>query len=468
MNRFRKYGMFLLILVIGCSSPTEEKKEEKQITGVQIAGQPEVEYIISMVNTLDYSEQVLRQGIIDFSDTISESIEAEHPLFLNIQSDISSNRILLLPGYQVKLSLNDDPTSFYGSTARIQNTILALQQAEESFFEDPPYYQLDPDQFETRFKNVERRTAGILDDLSRDTFSGDVINLLSNLSQAKLDLMKVNYYLSNRSDKDLSDNSFFANIFEVNRDYEDLLEAGSWEYATLLQVYLEENLIPKIRSDNSDIDKAKLAKRVSEEISNLEMSSQVKSFLSAKNIAYFLAQVGPTDEIAMLYDAYLDEFPDSDYSAALNKTYDQWRTIAPGQPAPELITTNLEGDTVRLSDFIGSYVYIDVWATWCGPCINEFKHYPVVKNNEAVQLFISVDQDRSKWENFIKKDAPDGVHVIESTTDIGNDIWQKYKIESIPRYIVIDPEGRIVDPVAPRPSDPQVRTLFTNDLTALN
>lgn len=147
-----------------------------------------------------------------------------------------------------------------------------------------------------------------------------------------------------------------------------------------------------------------------------------------------------------------------------------------GAPSPTFEAyENYNGGTTSLSDLKGKYVYIDVWATWCGPCKAEIPSLKALekqyhdKNIQFVSL--SIDDDRSHggswdkaredWKAMIADKELSGVQLLAPNG------WQSqfvldYKIKGIPRFILIDPNGNIVTPDAPRPSSPELTELFTS------
>ena len=118
-----------------------------------------------------------------------------------------------------------------------------------------------------------------------------------------------------------------------------------------------------------------------------------------------------------------------------------------------------KGKLVRLSDFRGKYVYLDFWATWCVPCLKEMKVMPsLVKDYGDQVTFISVSLD-NKYETMLeflkKRDLPyPGNEFKEYYLHFGGDksIKEAYRIKSVPIYIFIDREGKIVKAPAERPS----------------
>ncbi|MCF7560677.1 TlpA family protein disulfide reductase [Sabulilitoribacter multivorans] len=151
-----------------------------------------------------------------------------------------------------------------------------------------------------------------------------------------------------------------------------------------------------------------------------------------------------------------------------------------GSPSPSFEDyENYKGGTTSLSDLKGKYVYVDVWATWCGPCKAEIPSLKKLekdyhgKNIQFVSL--SVDDGRGYraetkeeaatlakegWKAMIKEKELGGIQIIAPEG------WQSqfvrdYKINGIPRFLLIDPEGNIVSPDAPRPSSESITKLFT-------
>lgn len=126
----------------------------------------------------------------------------------------------------------------------------------------------------------------------------------------------------------------------------------------------------------------------------------------------------------------------------------------------KLIKTNYLKFSDLLELFHGKYVLIDIWATWCSPCINEFKYKtifnPLVANNELAVLYISIDKEswEKKWEENIKFNQLEGFHVLANDI-LKEDIWNSLGGEKgiIPRYALIDKNGAVYLGDAARPSD---------------
>lgn len=166
------------------------------------------------------------------------------------------------------------------------------------------------------------------------------------------------------------------------------------------------------------------------------------------------------------FDLYMQYAKDKDHIAAIKADFDKLMTLSEGAPSPVFTNyENFKGGTTSLNDLKGKYVYIDVWATWCGPCKQEI---PFLKQLEAdyhdkniTFLSISIDakKDHDKWKSMVEEEELGGVQLF-ADNDWESQFVQDYMIKGIPRFILLDPQGNIVKSNAPRPSSEEIRTLF--------
>ncbi len=141
-----------------------------------------------------------------------------------------------------------------------------------------------------------------------------------------------------------------------------------------------------------------------------------------------------------------------------NKKYNYKRSLI-DSIGNKFVFKNIENEDIELSNYKGSYVYIDVWATWCKPCKVE---YPFLKELEeyfqeqenVVILSISTDKDFEKWRKYIKTNKHKGIHLYSGAK---SDFVSFYDIGALPRFILLDKNGKVLNPDEIRPSNPELK-----------
>lgn len=158
----------------------------------------------------------------------------------------------------------------------------------------------------------------------------------------------------------------------------------------------------------------------------------------------------------------IDDFKAANQNPVLNKSMDKlvnkWIKIKAGSQSPIFKANYADGSEFSIDDLKGKYVYIDVWATWCGPCKFEIPSLKKLEKKfhgkDIVFLSVSIDQDDQieKWKNFVTKESLKGVQV-HAPGAWENDLVKEYNITGIPRFILLDKEGKIITANATRPSE---------------
>lgn len=181
---------------------------------------------------------------------------------------------------------------------------------------------------------------------------------------------------------------------------------------------------------------------------------------------YILAEIPTTDYYRYCeYERYyMPLLPEDSYRQRMRHLQDRPISILQeGELAPNLMYPDTNGQFLSMADFKGKYKYIDIWATWCAPCKKEIPSLQCLEKEfegqDIVFVSISIDKNRKTWKDFVHVKQLGGIQLwAGGWTELPHEL----KLGSVPRFMLIDPEGRWVDINAPRPSDPKLKEILKN------
>ena len=163
------------------------------------------------------------------------------------------------------------------------------------------------------------------------------------------------------------------------------------------------------------------------------------------------------DKLDVYYQTYVKLAANDKDINRIKGKYERIKTLKKGSPSPSFNYPDSSGKNISLESLKGKLVYVDVWATWCGPCKAQIPFLKQLeeKYREEDIAFVSLSIDQlkniSKWKDMIVDKELEGIQIIADKA------WRSkfvtdYVIEGIPRFILIDKDGNLMDPMAPRPA----------------
>lgn len=189
--------------------------------------------------------------------------------------------------------------------------------------------------------------------------------------------------------------------------------------------------------------------------------------LSRKLILYYIKKSESINIYDSLSKVALEHYSGDDFKRILQKYRNLKYLNKSNLNSSSLIASNntiISLDTI-LSQNRGKYSYIDFWASWCAPCIVEMPTSRALAeryDNKVSFIYLSIDNDTEPWLQSIKRLRiersqnfllSDGIFIING---------KKYPIKSIPRYMLIDSDGNLIDDNAPRPNSKEIQAIFSN------
>ena len=213
----------------------------------------------------------------------------------------------------------------------------------------------------------------------------------------------------------------------------------------------------KTKSDTSDL---KITKNINKfnNISKLFQSEQVKNILYYTLMLEMLET--SVNDAGLLMDQYKLLQTNVKYKEEIQNMYNSWSDLIKGKTSPDFTCVTHTGKTVSLQNMKGKLIYIDIWATWCGPCLREIPYLEKLQEkygdrDDIIFMSISIDDDKNAWTTMIKQKNMKGLQLY-ADTQMHSKMVNDFLINGIPRFIIIDKAGKIWNATAPRPSSEEV------------
>jgi peroxiredoxin len=187
----------------------------------------------------------------------------------------------------------------------------------------------------------------------------------------------------------------------------------------------------------------------------LKQNILIDSFINAKPSSYLsllllsekIAKAKQLGDLDNWFNKLPFNYQNSTIGLNMQKKLIKLKEIAPGQPAPSFNLPDLNGNTVKLSDYKGKFLFLHFWASWCSPCrqenINLINAYQNKKNENLSFLGISVDDSKIKLENAILKDKINWNQLV-TFKGFNQPVMEEFGIKGVPRNFLIGPDGKIV------------------------
>lgn len=235
----------------------------------------------------------------------------------------------------------------------------------------------------------------------------------------------------------------------------DKESVGSSEYLALLNDYFnyrEDKKIGKITDANYDDSRIGKLELIRQQV----YVPEIRDELVKMDYKFMLGKTGKFEE---LKNAYIQTVHNPELKKEIEVYANRLNGLREGNPAPAFSLENNKGEKKSLSDYRGKYVYIDVWATWCGPCKRELPFYEEVKkqykgkNIEFVSVCVWDKKDA--WTKFLTDKNLNGEQLFNEQSS--TEFTENYMVEGVPTFVLIDREGKLISRDAERPSDPALK-----------
>lgn len=255
--------------------------------------------------------------------------------------------------------------------------------------------------------------------------------------------------------------SFLDKSDLITTDYYDFARYYSERY---VDVYLQE--LKGIKQDRSQFTADDYLVNTYNNFEK-DFKGEVREYMLASFLFREIFQKNYQAKLIELNNRFVKAYPRSKYSLLIKNEVDEiisYHEKVKNEKAkdqkfvPNYAQINTLDDLMAV--FKGKTVFVDIWATWCGPCKEEFAYgeelEKFLKSKNAEMLYISMDNDKAdqQWKDMIKYYQLAGNHIRVNAKLLQNlmdKLWDG-KSYAIPRYLILK-DGKLVNDRALRPSD---------------
>jgi len=472
--------LMLLLLALafapGCSSGTEDATAEGPLRTVLVGTITNPAGSNASINIADsvYNTE------LDADGRFTLVFDLEQAEYARIRIGPEFTLAYFRPGDSLDLRLDatqfDLTLTYSGTGSEINNYMAAKMVRNAALQSESNPYELDEAAFVQQARERHEKLMADLDAAALEDYFTEREKLELQFSWAG-EMANYpqyhRYYASNPSFEPGSGYWDFVQQLDLNNDWNvssSVFESFASSYLSALAL---KETSPQADQEEGTAetqaieDPAALSLRQMELVEQTFSNEAIQAKLIGSVLREYLSYEGP-EGAAPLYERYTASAKPGKEHDALEKLYRNWQNLSSGKPAPDFAGVKPDGTRVALSDLKGKAVYVDVWATWCGPCRAEIPHLETLQEEFAgdesvVLMSISVDDNKGDWEAMVAKEALGGLQIF---TDGAwqSEVVKRYQIDGIPRFMLIAPDGTISDVQAPRPSSGKVADL----LRALN
>jgi len=440
-----------VFLLIACQSEKKEEKLNYEILSGQVKHAPFKKIVLQDIKGKK-SDELLLDDQGNFKDTLY--LPKSYYKF-NLGNQYTW--IYLKPGDNLQISLDykdfDKTLTYTGKGAEVNN-YLAKKMLKRIELQPKSSYGYFAKLSEKDFVKLQDSIYNVYDELLKD-FENKSKNPEKDEFVRLERFRNKTYRAAYLSRYPVVIRYFTHNAdYHVSKDYPKPFEGIDVNDERFLQIPNGQQIIMELLGDK--VSAQNNGKKTDPYERLLMIDKEINNPSLKENLAYKEANfnISYTKKPEAYYQLFDKLVKNDSLKQIVKEKYDRVVVMVPGTPSPDFTAYDINGKEYHLKDFAGKALYIDLWATWCAPCLEEVPHLEKLKQQykgkDITFLSLDVYDRKEKWEQMIKEKKMGGWQLIN--TDRKMPFLKKYVVDGIPRFILLDKEGKVVDANAPRPS----------------
>lgn len=398
------------------------------------------------------------------------------------QNRTQINRIYVAPGYN--LQITGDATNYNTLLASKKITGIGAESNQYRVLRDAAFlaqvdkrswYERKPEEVASYFKEEKRLDDSIhhkVFDLpqTRDPFFSVFKKMIQIDNQSIFLTMMLEFSMnsgfSKEQMKDLVDNNI-PPLFTKGISNDDYLIAEDYVSA-VVPLYYQYNKKLMELEDSVAVEQQDHALQLVNQVFTGKVRQAVLRYAVTRPIigSNTIEALNSARKNAQpLYDAITSDAVKQDIALSYKERESQLMQLQIGQAAPLFSIPDEGGKIYHLADFKGKVIYIDLWASWCAPCRAEMPNFKKLKekfkdNDQVAFMGIAVFDAEKDWRTALSEDKPEWLQLY----DTGGSVAKSYVASAIPKYILIDKNGKVLNLNAPGPGDQLIEQLINDEI----
>lgn len=450
----RQFILLFFIFLI-CFSCSNEKNQEIQLRGNFMHSQSDsVTLKTNKLKQLQYQKDTLIKIKITKEGSFKQTLNIDPGYYL-IESNSQNIPIYLNAGYDLDIKSDSAKKKvvFAGKGKNENNYLISKSEFEDSIsaYNHYSYYsKFNEQQFLEFLNSVEKARMDLLNDYPLESYFQFLESKSATIDKAHNLLTYP--FVRKKVDTDYEKSDGYPDpIEQIEVNNEKLLNIP--HFKLFLFLYVIDHVVNENETYSVGNSYLRYINSKSFPVTNEKIKEELL-YKTAENT------ISKAEDLESFYDTFMNTSNNKAHKDEITEKYLELVKLEKGKPIPYLELTDINGVNIKLNDFKDSLIYIDIWANWCKPCIEEIPSLIQLqkkfKDDKIKFITIAIESEKDKIAKLIESYDLKSINIFDKEKE--KKIKEIFQISGLPRYLLINKNGIIYDISAKRPSNKELET----------